>query len=472
MMRDFVIDEQLDESRYTLDIAQDERRVIAVRWLWLSVLALAVAGVFSLLLVLARTPVIGELIPYADFFHTALVIHVDMSVLVWNLAFAGVLWSLVSRPKFFLLNKFVLAVLCMATIIMALAGFLPQANPIMSNYIPVLDNPVFLTGLGLFGVGVGMQVLLTMTIIPPVGQRISSQGVMRFGLNCAAISLLMALGALLWSWIALPLGLVSEVYYEMLFWGGGHILQYTYTLLMMVCWLWLSTSANIQMIMHERVVLLVFLAGLFSVFVAPVIYLMYEVTEPMHREMFTWLMSFGGSLATFPLGLAIYYGLVQKKPASQRERSAHSALMTSMMLFACGGIIGFLISGNNVTVPAHYHGCIVGVTLSLMGVAYDVLPKLGFSKVNFKWASIQLWGYATGQFMHILGLVWSGGYGVERKVAGAAQGLDSIERVAGMGLMGLGGLISSLGGLLFIVIVVKALLNPDATGTREQLIRN
>ena len=63
--------------------------------------------------------------------------------------------------------------------------------------------------------------------------------------------------------------------------------------------------------------------------------------------------------------------------------------------------------------------------------------------------------------MHILGLVWSGGYGVERKVAGAAQGLDSIERVAGMGLMGMGGLISSLGGLLFIIIVVKALLNPD-----------
>jgi heme/copper-type cytochrome/quinol oxidase subunit 1 len=81
--------------------------------------------------------------------------------------------------------------------------------------------------------------------------------------------------------------------------------------------------------------------------------------------------------------------------------------------------------------------------------------------VNFKWANIQLWGYATGQFMHILGLVWSGGYGVERKVAGAAQALDSIERVAGMGLMGLGGLISSLGGLLIIIIVIKALLNPD-----------
>jgi hypothetical protein len=41
--------------------------------------------------------------------------------------------------------------------------------------------------------------------------------------------------------------------------------------------------------------------------------------------------------------------------------------------------------------------------------------------------------------MHIVGLVWSGGYGVQRKVAGAEQVLRSPGEVAGMGLMGLGG---------------------------------
>ena len=41
--------------------------------------------------------------------------------------------------------------------------------------------------------------------------------------------------------------------------------------------------------------------------------------------------------------------------------------------------------------------------------------------------------------MHIAGLVWSGGYGVQRKVAGAEQVLRSGGEIAGMGLMGLGG---------------------------------
>ena len=43
-----------------------------------------------------------------------------------------------------------------------------------------------------------------------------------------------------------------------------------------------------------------------------------------------------------------------------------SALIMSLVLFAAGGMIGFAINGANVKIPAHYHGCIVGVTLALI----------------------------------------------------------------------------------------------------------
>ncbi|MEX0637181.1 MAG: hypothetical protein WD155_00410, partial [Burkholderiales bacterium] len=65
--------------------------------------------------------------------------------------------------------------------------------------------------------------------------------------------------------------------------------------------------------------------------------------------------------------------------------------------------------------------------------------------------------YGAGQLAHIAGLVWSGGYGVQRKVAGADQVLRGAEQVAAMGLMGLGGLAAIAGGLLFIVIVMRSL---------------
>ncbi|MCG8378971.1 MAG: hypothetical protein MI865_05805 [Proteobacteria bacterium] len=172
-------------------------------------------------------------------------------------------------------------------------------------------------------------------------------------------------------------------------------------------------------------------------------------------------MSFGGSLAVFPLSVAIIYGLFKTRADMNDGRVAWNALFNSLFLFGVGGFMGFLIEGNNVKIPAHYHGCIVGVSLALMGLCYQLLPALGFTRVRDKWAIFQLRIYALGQFFHITGLLWSGGYGVERKVAGSEQWLNTAERIAGMGLMGLGGLLSAFGGFLFIVLVMRELLRRD-----------
>ncbi len=401
---------------------------------------------------------IGELIPFADFFHTALVIHVDLSSLVWILSFASVLWCLNSRPIFPWFARTIFVVVLLGAFIITISPFLGSANALMSNYIPVLDDPLFLTGLVIFGCGIGLQVVFSMSTMFKVGEAISGQAAIRFGLNCAAIGTFMALAAFLWSYIALPAQLSSDIYYELLFWGGGHVLQFTYTLLMMVAWLWLSSSAGISLPFGPRVTLFLFAVGLVSIFATPLVYYQYDVTDIAYRQMFTMLMSFGGSLATFPLGVATLFALSQKQADSLQESSAQTALLTSLILFGAGGIMGFMIDGNNVKVPAHYHGCIVGVSLALMGLSYQLLPALGFSRVKFNLSRLQLWLYASGQFLHIAGLLWSGGYGVERKVAGAAQGLNSVERIAGMGLMGLGGLLSVVGGFMFIIIVIKAMM--------------
>jgi hypothetical protein len=286
----------------------------------------------------------------------------------------------------------------------------------------------------------------------------SGRGALRFGLNAAAVSAAVALICFVWSYIQMPDYLMGQSFFELLFWGGGHVLQFTYTLLMLVCWLWLSRAAGLTLPITPRVVLVILFVGLTCVFISPLIYLAFPITALEHVELFTWLMRWGGSLATLPLALAILMALLSYGGTTQKEALARSALQTSLFLFGIGGMIGFLISGSNVTIPAHYHGSIVGVTLALMGVCYLLLPQLGYPLRNIKMAIWQPVIYSTGQLMHVGGLVWSGGYGVQRKVAGADQALDSIERVLGMGLMGFGGLVSSVGGLLFLVVVLRALL--------------
>jgi hypothetical protein len=442
---------------FFLPIPDDARRTLARGWLLLGVLSLLGSGLFSVLLVLARTPYVQGIIPWADFFHTALVVHVDLSVLVWFLAFGGMLWSLNSSAHWIGAGRLALWLAAAGAAAMTLAPFTGESRPLMSNYIPVLQQPVFLAGLVLFALGFGLLALRAMAAIPPVGVRMQGAAALRFGLNTAAVSAMLALIAFGWTWLTLPPGLTGRAYYELLFWGGGHVLQFTYTLLLLVVWLWLASASGVRLSITPRVALVFFGFGLATVFVTPIIYYSFPVTSPEHIRLFTWLMQYGGSLATLPLSLAVTLGVLTRHRVPPAERPANAALIASILLFGSGGVIGFLIRGVDVTIPAHYHGCIVGITLAFMGLTYHLLPRLGLGRPDVKWAARQPWIYGTGQLLHVSGLLWSGGYGVPRKVAGAAQGLDTVERIAAMGLMGLGGLIAILGGLLFLVIVYRAL---------------
>ncbi|MHB1140399.1 MAG: cbb3-type cytochrome c oxidase subunit I [Sulfuricaulis sp.] len=449
-------------SDFSLPIPDDARRNLARGWLLLGLASLLVSGIFSVLLVLARAPYVQDFFPWTDFFHTALVVHVDLSVLVWFLAFGGVLWSLNSTPRFLVAGRLALLLALLGTLVMATAPFLGAGEALMSNYIPVLQHPLFLAGLLLFAAGTGVLVLRAMGAIPPVGQWMQGAAALRFGLNTAAVSTMLALIAFAWSYFAVPSSLHGKPYYELLFWGGGHVLQFTYTLLMLVSWLWLASESRARLALSPRVALVFFGFGLIAVFFTPIIYYSYAVTSVEHIKLFTWLMQYGGSLAALPLSLALLHGLWRAERARGDAQPLRAALIASMVLFGAGGVIGFLITGTNVTIPAHYHGSIVGVTLAFMGLTYYLLPHFGYRRPDMKLARLQPYLYGGGQLLHVLGLVISGGYGVQRKVAGAAQELDTVERVAGMGLMGLGGLISIVGGFLFIYICYRAIWHERA----------
>jgi hypothetical protein len=442
---------------FSLPVPHDGRRRLASAWLLLGLASLLGSGIFSVLLVLSRTPYVQDIFPWADFFRTALVVHVDLSVLVWFLAFGGVLWSLNSTPRFLAAGRLALLLAAAGALVIAIAPFFGAGEALMSNYIPVLQHPLFIAGLLLFATGFGVLTLRAMGAIPPVGPWMQGAAAQRFGLNTAAVSAMFALIAFAWSYLTVPAFLHGKPYYELLFWGGGHVLQFTYTLLMLVAWLWLASASGIRLSLGPRVALIFFGFGLITVFFTPLIYFSYPITSVEHIKRFTWLMRYGGSLAALPLSLALLHGLWRAENARGEAQPLRAALIASMILFGAGGVIGFLISGTNVTIPAHYHGSIVGVTLAFMGLTYLLLPQFGYRVPDVKPARLQPYVYGGGQLLHVLGLVISGGYGVQRKVAGAAQSLDSLGRVAGMGLMGLGGLIAVAGGFLFLYVCYRAM---------------
>lgn len=408
----------------------------ARHWLWLGWAALAIGGLYAVVLAGARSPKVQDMLPFAEVFKTSLIVHVDLTVLVWLVSAISLMWSLGASRKWALWRGAAFWISAMGAALIAIAPFTGDPQPLLNNYVPVLLQHTFLLGLILFFCGLSIQTLIALADSP------------ENGLRQVAMILAISLACLFLSGHELANAKLAPLdYYEHLFWGSGHVLQIAYTLGCIVAWRMLAAHIGLRVTIPDAVL------GI-SVIVALTSFLAYgawPVLSAEHLTFFTEQMRWGGGLSAILAILLLTYGFLRTKRTTAGP--VRNALYASFLLFASGGVIGFLISGANVTIPAHYHGSIVGISIAMMGMVYMVMPKLGYGVVQGRLARIQPWVYGGGQLLHIIGLAVSGGYGALRKTPGAVA---SPEGQAMMGLMGLGAGLSLLGGLLFVVVVLRA----------------
>lgn len=447
-------------SNYSLPKAEGEHRQVASYWLTIAVGFLLASGVYPLLLALARTT---YEMPWKDFFYTALVLHVDFTVLWWLLAIAAVFWTLASTSNKGLgWSKVAMLLVVVGGVFAGIAPFLADANPLTNNYVPMLeDNRFFRKGLLLLGFGVLFLVLRAIFTISWKDMFSDETGVVRFGIWSAAVATLMAIVALVWTFISM-MGMADPLdgrsYYETLFWAGGHLLQFTHTLLLMICWLWLATICGARLCGGIRLVASLFLITLLCVLAAPWPFLTREISDPEFMSWFVWLMRDGNGIAPLFIGLMVFWGVMKGALPTKENHHLYMSLLFSIGLFSLGGVLGLFIGESSTLITAHYHGSIVAVTMAFMAMTYYWLPQFGFASPNLKWARIQVYAYAIGQFVHIAGLAWGGGHGMKRKVVGTSQDIGVQAFVTPQDLVGLGGVVAVLSGVLFAIVVLPVLI--------------
>lgn len=424
-------------------------------WLLLGVFALAIAGLYSLTLVIGRTPGLSDNLEIQRIFKDALVVHVDLSVLVWFLSIACLFWSTLAKNHKHalpLLEEAALICFGLCILFMMASPADPKAVAMMSNYIPTISSPIFMLSLAFLLCGVGFMLVKLFT-----SKLEGFNAPIRFGIYSAGIIALISITCFIWSYFLMPRVIEGEQYFDLLFWGGGHVLQFTHTQIVMVVWLLIAASLRCK-IPGNNMLYGLFAIGLLAAFASPIAYLLYDVTSMEFRQFFTHKMIAIGGLAPGILALLSLHQLWNKRAERKgSKRALWSCTLVSALLFLYGGFLGLLIQGQNVVIPAHYHGSIVAITLAFMGFAYLKLPEFGYRDVgNWRLAYWQPIIYGIGQVMHISGLAYSGGYGVLRKTAGHTEALALNVKIA-LGIMGFGGLLAIAGGLMFVIVVYRAI---------------
>ncbi len=408
---------------------------VARAWLWLAVGALVLAAICAALLAATRSlgPSAAALAPT---FAPALVLHVNLATLVWPLALASALWMWLASPdERWSLPASGLALASVAAMLAA-AAFAPASAAVLSNYVPLLDSVAYQAALLCFTSAVGAALLLAVVRLRALLRAAALTPAVRWAVASAALPTALAFALLVWDFARLDAALPTQQVAELLFWGPGHLLQFTVVALLMAGWLWLLRERPLPM---RGVKIALLLAVLPSLAALP-IGLAYELGSEPQRDAYTQLMrwsSWSGPLLLIGLLMA------RRTPVrSSVDAGEARAAGISMALFAVGLVVGALISAETTSVPAHYHATLGAMTLALLACVLSwqrrrIAPRLPLL-------------YGAGAVLLVAGFALAGAYGAPRKsLAVLPEPLGTL----GMTLMGIGA-VAMIGAVLWFAAAI------------------
>lgn len=412
-------------------------------WLLLAVSSLGLSALAALVLVLARTPILTALVA-PDIFPRALVVHVNLATLIWYLSMAGALWTeaLPEHRRVAAMVAFFVAATGAFGVVAT--GFAAAGAPVLANYVPYLQNPVFVGSLACFATGGLATALISVT---------RPRDTAEWGFMIARWPFFMGGAYLLLSlWKGAPL--IDAL------WGTGHVLQFGFVTLLMAIWLRLAERVGVQPPSAPLAIALFATASLPAT-LAPLLQIAGALDHGTLHTFHTQLMRWANWPAPLLFGLILLQG--------GRDALIAHGFAASIALFVIGILAGAAIDSQTTMIPAHYHGTIGAFTLALMAAVLarvsPAMNALGPPRPSRRPLTL----YAAGIIMLIAGLAWSGTLGAPRKMAFNADGAELAATLAAA-LTGTGGAVTIIGVGLFVTIAVPRIVR--LCKTRPQQISN
>jgi cytochrome c oxidase subunit 1 len=477
---------------------------------FVSIVFLAVGGLFGLLVALTRWP--GVHILPADWFYLSLTAHGLDVLLVWIIFFemavlyfasAVLLNSRLATPRWAWAGFVLMIVGAAMTNVAVLQG---NSSVMFTSYVPMQAAPHFYLGLILFAVGalIGCFVFFgTLVVAKDEKTYKGSIPLVTFGAMVAAIIAVftIASGAIIliptFLWSLGLIGNIDSLMYRTVWWAMGHSSQQINVAAHVSIWYMVAAVVLGAKPLSEKVSRGAFLLYILFLQLASAHHLLADPGLSSEWKIFN--TSYAMYLAV--LGSMIHGMTVPGSiEAAQRARGftsglfgwlrnapwgnpAFSAMFISLVTFGfLGGISGVvmgveqinLIIHNTIYVPGHFHATVVlGTTLAFMAATYLLIPLIFQRELIMKkmamWQPYLFGIGVTGISVFMMG---AGTLGVPRRhwdISGADSMIKFDFPGAAYLMMGLNGMfavLATLGGIMFVVVIVGSLLFGKKTGDK------
>ena len=465
-----------------------------------AVVFLAVGGFFGLLVALTRWPAV-HFLP-ADWFYLALTAHGFDVLLVWIIFFemavlyfasAVLLGCRLAMPRFAWTGFALMLAGAVITNIVVLQG---QSSVMFTSYVPMKAEPGFYLGIILFAVGALIGCMVFFGTLVVARQERTYKGsipLVTFGALTAAIIAVFTIASgaiiliptLLWS-----VGLISYIdplLYKTIWWAMGHSSQQINVSAHVAVWYAIAAMVFGARPLSEKVSRMAFLMYILFLQIASAHHMLVEPGFSAEWKIFNTSyamylavvgsmvhgMTVPGSIEAAQRARGLNKGMFEWLRKAPWGNPAFAGMFMSLVFFGfLGGISGVvmgteqinLIMHNTLYVPGHFHATVVaGTTLAFMAITYLLVPLIFRRELAMKkMAQWQPYVFGIGVAGISVFMMGAGTLGVSRRhwdmsFADAQLPFDYPSAAyLMMGLNGIFAVMAALGGIMFIVIVVKS----------------
>lgn len=476
-----------------------------------AVIFLAVGGLLGLLVALTRWPAV-HLLP-AEWFYLVLTGHGINVLIFWIIFFeiavlyfasAVLLNCRLATPS---IAWGAFALMLIGAVMNNVAVFQGESSVMFTSYVPMPAKWHFYLGLILFAVGALVAVFVFFGTLVIAKQERTYEGsvpLVTFGAITAAIiavfsivsGALALIPALLWS-----IGLVSHVdslMYRVIWWGLGHSSQQINVAAHVSVWYAIAALTLGAKPLSEKVSRTAFLlyiaflqiASAHHILADPGITSEWKVFNTSYAMYLAVLgsmihgMSIPGAIEAAQRRNGFTHGMFDWLRKGPWGNPAFAALVLSVVMFGiAGGITGVVLGAeqinllmhNTLYVPGHFHATVVaGTTLAFMGITYPLVPLIFRRELVMKrLAQWQPYLFGIGVLGISLFMMGAGTLGVSRRhwdIAFTDAPVPYDYPPAAYLMLGLNGLfaiMATIGGILFVVIIVSSILFGAKRGEAE-----
>ncbi|MBT3990188.1 MAG: cytochrome C oxidase subunit I [Rhodospirillaceae bacterium] len=467
-----------------------------------AVVFLAIGGLLGLLVALTRWPEIHLL--NADDFYMVLTAHGFVILLVWLIFFEMALLYFASSillnvrlalPKLAWLGYWLMLVGCLITVVVVLQG---NSNVMFTSYVPMMADPGFYLGIIIFAVGALCGCAVFFATLVVAKQEKTYEGsipLVTFGAMTAAIIAVFTIASgaviliptLLWS-----LGFIAYIdplMYKVIWWAMGHSSQQINVAAHIAVWYAIAAILFNAKPLSEKVsrfaflmyILFLQLASAHHLLVEPALSSEWKIVNTSYLLYLAVMASMihgltvPGAIEAAQRKLGYTNGMFEWIRKAPWSNPVFSGMFISLVLFGVlGGITGVImgqeqiniIVHNTLYVPGHFHGTVAaGTTLAFMAITYWLVPVLFRRELILPgWAKWQPYLFGLGVAGLSLAMMGAGTLGVSRRhwditFADAAIKFDhpALAHLM-MGINGVFGVIATIGGIMFVVVIVGSLL--------------